>query len=195
MLLRNYFQTIHWALSQTFYKSNWIWKVNGRLQFQKNSIHQCTKMSRRETPCFLARKFQCRQNSTTWNLFFAIPLRILLKPWKLSFKKDTITAKTVSQLKCLQERKMLRFTLQMKDLVLPSLVQIWDTFLEVMLVMKLEKSWEAKDLTNQNLLKKLSAYTLSWYTRTWLSTISLATQKLHGCVPFLLFRSSRLEIL
>ena len=35
-----------------------------------------------------------------------------------SFKKDTITAKIVSQLKCLEERKKLRFTLQMKDLVL-----------------------------------------------------------------------------
>ena len=42
------------------------------------------------------------------------------------------------KVKCLEERKKLRFTLQMKDLVLHSLVQIWDTFLEVMLVMNLE---------------------------------------------------------
>ena len=49
------------------------------------------------------------------------------------------------------------------------------TFSEVMFVMKLEQCWEEKDLTNQNLLTTLSAYTLSWYTPTWLSTISLAT--------------------
>ena len=35
----------------------------------------------------------------------------------LSFERDTITAKTVSQLKCLEERNYLRFTLRMKDLV------------------------------------------------------------------------------
>ena len=33
---------------------------------------------------------------------------------------------------------------------------------------------------------------LSWYTPTLLSTISLATQKFHCCVAFLLFRSSKL---
>ena len=36
MHLRNYFQPIHWALLQTFYQSNWIWKANGRLQFRKS---------------------------------------------------------------------------------------------------------------------------------------------------------------
>ena len=51
------------------------------------------------------------------------------------------------------------------------------------------------DLTNQNLLTTLSAYTLSWDTPTWLSTISLATQKFHCCVDFLLIRSSSLETL
>ena len=49
--------------------------------------------------------------------------------------------------------------------------------------------------TNQNLLTTLSAYTLSWYTRTWLSTISSATRRLHWCVAFFLFPSSRLETL
>ena len=53
-------------------------------------------------------------------------------------QKDTITAKTVSKVKCLEERKKLRFTLQMKDLVLPSLVRIWNTFSEVKLVTTLE---------------------------------------------------------
>ena len=118
MHLRKFFQTIHWALLQTFYQSNWIWKVNGRFQFQKYPTHQCTKISWREKLCFLTRNFQGRQNSNIWNLVFTLPLRILLKPWTISFKKDTITAKTVSELMCLEENKKLRFTLQMKDLVL-----------------------------------------------------------------------------
>ena len=48
------------------------------------------------------------------------------------------SAKTVSKLKCLEERKKFRFTKQMKDPVLHSLLRIWDTFSEVMLVMNLE---------------------------------------------------------
>ena len=67
---------------------------------------------------FWQKNFQSHQNSITWNLVFTLPLRILLKPWTFSFKKDTITAKTVSKLKCLEERKSLRFTLQMKHPVL-----------------------------------------------------------------------------
>ena len=122
-------------------------------------------------------------------------LRILLKPWKPSFEKDTITARIVSQLEFLEERKKLRYTLQMEDLVLHSLVRIWDTFSEVKLVMNLEYWWEEKDLKNQNLLTTLSAYTLSGHTRSWLSTKLLATPKLHCCVAFLSFRSSRLETL
>ena len=88
--------------------------------------------------CFLTRNFQSHPNSITWNLVFTLPLRILLKPSTFSFKKDTITAKTVSKLKCLEERKRLRFTVQMKHPVLHSLVRIWDTYSELMLVMNLE---------------------------------------------------------
>ena len=43
-----------------------------------------------------------------------------------------------SKLKFLEERKKLRFTLQLKDPFLHSSVRIWDTFSEVMLVMNLE---------------------------------------------------------
>ena len=111
-----------------FYQSNWNWMVKGRLQFQKYPTHQCTKMLRRENLCFLTRNFQSHQNSITLNLIFTLPLRILLKPWTFSCKKDTITAKTVSKLKCLEEPKKLRF--QMKDRVLHSLVRILNTFLD-----------------------------------------------------------------
>ena len=68
MHLCNYFQTTHWALLQTFHKSNWIWKVNGRLQFWKYSHHQSTKMLQRESSCFLTRNFQRPHNSTIWKL-------------------------------------------------------------------------------------------------------------------------------
>ena len=87
---------------------------------------------------FLTKNLQSRQKSTIWNLVFTLPLRIMLKQWTLSSKKDTITANFVSQLKCLEERKNLRFTLQMKDPVFDSLVRIWDPFSEVKLVMNLE---------------------------------------------------------
>ena len=146
-------------------------------------------MSKRGYSCFLTRKFQSCQKSIIWNLAFTFPLRILLKSWTLSFKKDTITSKIVSQSKCLEEGKKLRFTFQMKDLVLHSLVRIWDTFSEVLLEMILEQCWEEKDLTNQTLLTTLSAYTLSRYTRNWLSTISLTTRRLHCCVVFLFFEA------
>ena len=66
-----------------------------------------------EDLCIFQKNVQGRQNSTIWSLVFTLPLRIMLKPWTLSFKKDTITVKTVSQLTCLEERKKLRFTLQM----------------------------------------------------------------------------------
>ena len=138
MHLRDCFQMIQWALLKTFCQSNWIWKVNGRLQFQNYPTHQCTKMSRRENLCFLTRNFQSRQTSTIWKLVFTFPLRLLLTPWTLSFKKDTYTAKVASQLKCLEERRRLEITLKMMDLVLHFLVRIWDTFSELMLVMDLE---------------------------------------------------------
>ena len=54
---------------------------------------------------FLTRSFQSHQNSITWNVVFTLPLRILLKRWTFWFKKDTMKAKTVSKLKCLEERK------------------------------------------------------------------------------------------
>ena len=102
-------------------------------------------------------------------------------------------SKNCIKVKVLEERKKLRFTLQMKNPVLHSLARIWDTISEVSLVMNLEYCWKEKDFTNQNFLTTLLTYTLSWYTPAWLSTISFATRKLHCCVGFLLFRGSSLE--
>ena len=48
-----------------------------------------------------------------------------------------------------------------------------------------------KDLTNRKLFAIPSSYTISWYTRTWLSTKSLATWRSHWYVAF--FFSSNLK--
>ena len=90
-----------------------------------------------------------------------------------------------NSLKYLAERKKLRYTLQMKDLIFFSLVRTWDTFSEVMLAMNLDWCSNEKELTNQNMLPALSAYTPSYYTDL-MSTILLATHvSLHRCFPFI----------
>ena len=176
MNLHKLFRTKQLVLSQTFYRIYWIWNVNVRLHFWKNSTNQGTNQFQRQTSCFLTGIFQSRHNSAIWYLVFNLQLRILLKLYTLSFKKDKITAEAVSQLKCLDELREVRITLQVKDLVLHSFVWTWDTFSQVMLAISLEWWW-AKDFQTQNSLTTMSAYTLSWYTRTWLNTIALATQR------------------
>ena len=97
MHLRNFCQTIHSALLQTFYRSNWIWKVNGWLQFRKYPTLRCTKISQREISCLLIETFQIIPNFTVLNPVFSFPSLILLKPWTLTSKKGTITARNVSR--------------------------------------------------------------------------------------------------
>ena len=161
MHLRNYFKTKQSALIQNFHCSNWSWKIKGRLQFRKKLTCQCTKVSQWENSFFLIEKnFQSWLNFTIWNPVCTLPLRILLKPWTLWFKKDIIRAKTVLQIKCLEECKKRKFTLQMKDMVLNSLVRTWDTTLELISAMNLVWCWEEKDLTNLKLIKLWDAYTL-----------------------------------
>ena len=77
------------------------------------------------------------------------------------FKKDTITATVTSHLKCLKGSKKLRFTMQIKDLVLPSLVGTWDIFSIAMSAMISDWCWEQRDITNPNLFTTMSAYSLS----------------------------------
>ena len=134
-------------------------------------------------------------NSTVWTPVSSLSLLILLKPFLLSFMKDIITAKALSKLKCLKERKNVKITLQRKDLVLRFLKRTGDTFSVATLPMNFELCREEEDLKKQKLLTKLSAYTPSWYTQTWLSTILLATCRPQCCVVFFPFRNSGLEIL
>ena len=181
MHLHNYFQTIDWALLQTFYCNNWIGKGQWEnANMGRFHLSMYKNVSQEKFVFFDNKNFQICRNFTIWNPNFTVPLRILLKPWTLSFTKDTVLAKAVSQLISLDERKKLRFTLKMKNLVFQFIVRTWDKFLVAMFAMKLEWCCKEKDLTNQN-LPVLSVNTLSWYTRTWLSTISLTTQKFHCC--------------
>ena len=97
-------------------------ECQGEVAFSEISYPSMYPNVTEEKFMFFDKKFSTSSEFTIWNQFFNLPLRILLKRCTLSFKKDTITAKTVSQLKCLEERKKLRLTLQMKDLVLHFLV-------------------------------------------------------------------------
>ena len=77
--------------------------------FRKHLTHQWTKTSQRENLCFLIEKFQGLLNFTIWNLVSTLLLQILLKPWTLSFKKDIITAKAVSQIRTRKLKTYLAF--------------------------------------------------------------------------------------
>ena len=123
MHLHNYLQTKPSALPQILYRSNLIWKVNGRFQFQKNLPVLVPKYTEGKFMFFDETNFQSRLIFTIWNLVFALALRILLKPLTNSFKKDTNTVKAASQLRCLSERKKLAFTLQMNKVALHLLVR------------------------------------------------------------------------
>ena len=89
-----------------------------------------------------------------------LSLRMVLKPWTLSFKNDTITSKTVSHLKCLKERKKNEITWQKKDLVLHSLLRTWDTFSERTLVWNLSHV-ESKSSSQTTICPQPCPHTLS----------------------------------
>ena len=111
MHLRSYFQTIHWVFVQMLPEQLNLegqWEVAISETFFP-SMYQNVRLIKY---MFLTRNFQSLLTSTIYNLVFTFPLRIVLKLWTLSLKKDTIKAKTVSQIKCLKEPKKLRFTLQ-----------------------------------------------------------------------------------
>ena len=183
--LHNSYQTKHSALLNTLYQRKWIWRVNRRVQSWTYPAHKCTKNSKKESSCFLWKNVWSLQKKFICNLVYTLPLRILLKPWTLSFKWDTGTTKIVSRLNCVEERQKLSFTLQLQNLVLVCLVRTWDTFSEVSVVMIVESCWEEKGITNQNSLTILSAYTLSWYKQIWLNIILFEIQGFPCCVDFL----------
>ena len=132
-------------------------------------------------------KLSICQRFTICNAVCAFRSRILLKPWFFFFRKDLITAKFVSQSKCLEERMKLRYTLEMEKLVLHSSMQTRYTFPEVMFALDLEWRWDRKQLINQSLVTTMSTYALSRYTHT-----RLRTNLLRCCAIFPLFHSWKL---
>ena len=196
MHLHSYSQTTHSALVQTFCPSNSILRVNGKLQFGKNLINQCAKMSQNESSCFLTKTFsksvKVLSNGTR---SFYPSLTDVVEAMKTLIQKKNNDCENCITAKMSRKRKNWRFTLQMENMVLHSLLRTWDILPKTMLVSILDWCLEEKDIINPNLQMTLSAYTLSWYTRTRLSTDSLPTGRLHCCVALFLFHSSRQETL
>ena len=77
---------------------------------------------------FLTRNDQTFQNNNTWSQVSTIQLPILWKLWTCPFNRATITQKILSQSKCLEERTKVRFTSQLQNRVLHSLVRTWINF-------------------------------------------------------------------
>ena len=186
-----HFQTIHFAQLHIFCGKNWIRKFNSEKILPGNvpSCYRRKKFVFRHKTFKLVRKFLSETRSRPINYQY----------WRYHEQSQsrgtyTISQKFLSQSKCLEERKKLRFLLQMKHPVKHSLVRSWDALSEAMLAMNLEWCWERKDFSHQDLPTTLSVYTLSLYTQTWLSTISLSTRTNHWYVVFFLIQSWKLEI-
>ena len=108
MHLHNYFQTVHSGLLHFFLPEQL--KLEGRsmggCKFGNMLPINVPKSHRGTIYGFWSKNFQNCLDFSIWNPVSTLLLGILLKPWTLSFKNDGVTAKTVSQLKCLEERKV-----------------------------------------------------------------------------------------
>ena len=144
--LYNFFQTIYWVFLETFYQSNWIWRVNGKLQFRNYPTSQCANLSKSESPGFLIKFFE--------NVRFllsrtqSIPLHYGYW-WRDEHSHSGGTQSRRSLCYSWNVSKNVRklsFTWQMKDLVLHSVVRISDTFSEVSLAKNMEWCSEEKGL-------------------------------------------------
>ena len=173
-----------------FYQSNWIWKVNGRLQIQKYPTHQSTKMLLRENICFFDKKpwksseFYYQEPSLYSFITATVEAMNTLIQERHNQKDNFVSSITVNVSRRTQEvetyianeRSGLAFISTDLGHIFESRVR---NEFGVML--------KGKGPQNQNLLTTWSAYTLSWYTRTRLNTLSLAKPRLHCCVAFLFF--------
>ena len=65
-------------------------------------------------------------------------IRDIVEAMNTLFQERQIHSENLSQLKCLEEGKKMRFFLQMKSLVLHSLVRTWNTISEVILAMNVK---------------------------------------------------------
>ena len=130
MPLHSFFQTKNSSLSKTFRRSNWIWKVKGRLHFRKYPAHQCSRMLQRRSSCFWIKIFQ------KWWIWCLEPglNPSITECWNHEHSQSRLTQ---SQQSCItvklsrKTQKKMRFALWLKDLVLHSLIWKWAIFLKL----------------------------------------------------------------
>ena len=122
-----------------FYQSNGIWKINGRLQFQK---YPTPTMNQNVTKRKI--EFFDNKNSKSSECYYLesglyLPLTDIVEAMKtLIQERHNHSENGITDKVPRSTQKVLRLTLQMKDLVFYSSVRIWDTIWEVMLVLNLE---------------------------------------------------------
>ena len=115
-----------------------MWKVKWRLQPRRYLTHHCTKMSRRDNLCSLTKKISKSSK------FYYLELGLYPSITDIVEATDTLIQEKHNHsengvtVKVSRRTQNLRYTLQMKDLVLHFSVRIWDTFSEVMLIMILK---------------------------------------------------------
>ena len=186
MRLHNSCQTIYAALLLTFYRSNWIWKVNGRLQFRNYPTHHCTKMSQRTV-------------IKNWksSVFYYLEPGLYPSITDIVEAMNTLIQERHNHIESCITVRVSRRTPKIEIYLAneESGLAFFSTELGHIFGSNIRNEFgvmlRKQDLTNQNLLTTLSAYALSCYTRAWLSTISLATRRPHCCVAFFSFQSWR----
>ena len=160
MRLHNFFRTMHSALLQIFHRSNWIWKVKGRLQFRKNPTYQCTKCYKGGVHFFWHETFKVVkiQLSVTWSLPFHYG-------YCWSYERSD-SRKIQAQRKLYHNSSVWR---NKKNWNLPCrwriwscifLLGTWDTSSKLKLARNVEWCWQKKDIANQELLTIFSAHIL-----------------------------------
>ena len=162
------------------------------LNFLKFPNQRGTKISHRESSCFLIKALRTSQIFTFGIPLYNLQILNVLKPWTLLFKKDTITASYIT-VTVYRGRQKNETYLKNEESGLPVFKVDLRYFFDKLVCNEFGLMLRGKDLTNQNLLFKFYANSLSWCTHTLFITISLATQKLHCCVALLSFQSLKLE--
>ena len=116
MHLQTSSQRKHSVSLQALHPSNWIWSVNGKLQYRKHPGHYCAKKLHIGIWHFLIENKRNLQNYTIRSLDFARMFWILTKLWTLSFRMDTSTSKAVSHSNNLEERKKCKLVYKWRNL-------------------------------------------------------------------------------
>ena len=146
-----------------YYRTNWIWRVNGRLQFPKSPTRLCTKISQMGSLLFLIGNIQRRQNFTIWNPGWPIEYGSCWS-YQHAHSRATITKKAASRLSKVSRRpQKIEIYLGIEESGPGFSSTDLGHIFQVILEMNLEWCWEELDLTNQKLQMTLFANTRSWY--------------------------------